>query len=409
MLTVKEVADFLRAHDNYLILTHKSPDGDTLGCAAALCRMLRGIGKTAGLLPNEEVVPLYAPYVEGLWAAEDYAFDTVVSVDIAALSLFPGNAGALRERVDLAIDHHPSHEGFGALSCVMPECAACGEILYEVAVELGQLTAEVALPLYVAVSTDTGCFVYTNVTANTHRVAAALIDTGVDFRTVNKRIFRTKTKKRLALESRLIADMEFFDGGRVVVVQMPQSLQKELALTENDTDDIASLGGLVEGQDCSITMKEKESGEWKISVRTSARVNATKVCEKFGGGGHKAASGCVIRDRTQDEAKRAIVRAVEDTVAEELGDPLTNMDFWALDVLLRVGREIEFVFRGESCAITNRDGAWFFTRGTGDERLCGFDDRDALIERVASLDVAGTPLPEIFDRRLYDADSLYIM
>ena len=153
MLTTKEVADYLRAHDDYLILTHKRPDGDTLGCAAALCRMLRGVGKTAWLLKNDEVTDNYAPYVDGLWAAEDYAYATVVSVDLAALSLFPQNAEGFRERVDLAIDHHPSYEDFGKLCCVHPECAACGEILYEVAVELGQLTPEVALPLYVAVAT----------------------------------------------------------------------------------------------------------------------------------------------------------------------------------------------------------------------------------------------------------------
>ena len=126
---------------------------------------------------------------------------------------------------------------------------------------------------------------------------------------VNKRHFRTKTKKRLALEGRLLSEMEDFDNGRVVVVQVPQSMIKEMQLTENDMDDLAALGGLVEGQDCSVTMKEMENGDWKISVRTGARVNATKVCETFGGGGHKAASGCVIRGMTQEQAKQAIVAA----------------------------------------------------------------------------------------------------
>lgn len=316
MLTVKEVADWLRAHDDYLILTHRRPDGDTLGCAAALCRMLRGIGKTAWLLRNEEVVPLYAPYVDGLWAAEDYAYSTVVSVDLAALGLFPDNAAALKDRVDLAIDHHPSYENFAAACCVHPECAACGEILCALAVELGQLTPEVALPLYVAVSTDTGCFVYSNVTANTHRAAAALIDTGIDYRAVNKKHFRTKTKKRLALEGRLLSSLEYYDGGRIVVVQLPLSLQRELELTENDTDDIAALGGVVEGQDCSITMKELPDGDWKISVRSGARVNATEVCARFGGGGHRAASGCTISGMTQEAAKRALVRAVMEVAGD---------------------------------------------------------------------------------------------
>ncbi len=316
MLTTAQVAEFLRAHDDYLILTHKRPDGDTLGCAAALCHMLRGIGKRAWLLRNDETTELFAPYVDALWVPEDFAYRTVVSVDLAARSLFPDNAQALLARVDLALDHHPSYEDFAKEACVHPECAACGEIVYEVARELDALTPETALALYVAVSTDTGCFVYSNVTANTHRVAAALMDTGIDYRAANKRHFRTKSKKRLALEGALLSEMEFFDRGRVVVVQIPRTLIERLALTEADMEDIAALGGLVEGTDCTITMKELEQGDWKVSLRTGARVNATAVCARFGGGGHRAASGCVISGMTQEEAKEALVRAVEETAAE---------------------------------------------------------------------------------------------
>ena len=217
-MTVKEVAAFLRAHDSYLILTHRRPDGDTLGCAAALCAMLRQMGKTAGILYNRETTEHFESYVEQYWVADDFDYETVVSVDLAALSLFPDNAEMFKTRVDLAIDHHPSYEGFGKESCVHPECAACGEILCELAQELGQLTPEVALPLYVAVSTDTGCFVYSNVTANTHRVAAALMETGIDYKAANKLHFRTKSKKRLALEGELLRTMEFYDEDRVVIV-----------------------------------------------------------------------------------------------------------------------------------------------------------------------------------------------
>lgn len=310
-MTLHEVADFLRAHDNYLILTHRRPDGDTIGCAVALCHILRGIGKRAALLPNAEVTSLYAPYAEGCWAEADYAYETVISVDLAALGLFPDNAKGFKDRVDLALDHHPSYEGFARESCVHPECAACGEIIYELAVALGQLTPTVALPLYVAVSTDTGCFVYSNVTANTHRVAAALLEVGIDYRAVNKRHFRTKTKKRLALEAELLRTMELYDHDRVVIVTLSRSLIEKLALTEADMDDISALGGVVEGTDCSITMKEMKSGAWKISVRTGARVNATKVCAAFGGGGHRAASGCVLHGMSCEEGKRALLEAVK--------------------------------------------------------------------------------------------------
>ena len=226
-MTVSEVAAYLRAHDKYLILTHRRPDGDTLGCAAALCAMLRQMGKTAGILYNRETTEHFESYVEQYWVADDFDYKTVVSVDLAALSLFPDNAEMFKTRVDLAIDHHPSYEGFGKESCVHPECAACGEILCELAQELGQLTPEVALPLYVAVSTDTGCFCLLQRHGEHAPRGAALMETGIDYKAANKLHFRTKSKKRPALEGELLRTMEFYDEDRVVIVAVPQSLQKE--------------------------------------------------------------------------------------------------------------------------------------------------------------------------------------
>ena len=111
--------------------------------------------------------------------------------------------------------------------------------------------------------------------------------------------------------------MEFYDVGRVVVVSLPLSLVEKLQLTEADMDDVSSLGGLVEGTDCSITMKETKDGAWKISLRTGARVNATKACAALGGGGHRAASGCVIEHADYETARAMILHAVEQAVAEE--------------------------------------------------------------------------------------------
>lgn len=316
-MTIKEVAEFLRTHDKFLILTHRRPDGDTIGCAAALGTMLRQMGKTAGVLYNRETTEHFEPYIEELWVADDFDYETVVAVDLAALSLFPDNAEQFKSKVDLAIDHHPSYEHFGKFDCVHPECAACGEVIYEIAAELGQLTSAVALPLYVAVSTDTGCFVYSNVTANTHRVAAALLETGIDYRAANKLHFRTKSKKRIALEGELLRTMEFYDENRIVIVALPQELQQRLELSEADMEDISALGGVVEGTDCSVTMKETKDGAWKISLRTGARVNATRACALLGGGGHRAASGCVIEHETFDAAKKLILDAIARSVAEE--------------------------------------------------------------------------------------------
>lgn len=309
MLTVQETAALLRTFDNILILTHVRPDGDTVGCAAALCASLRALGKTAWLLPNPELTDTTAPYFAPYAAPADFVPDKVVSTDVATLGLLPENAKAYAGRIDLAIDHHPSFEHFGRANIVRPKAAACGELMYDILAALGPITPELALPLYVAVSTDTGCFAYANTTAQTHAVAAALLRTGIDYQTVNKVFFRTKTRKRMQLEGAMLSACEFYDRDRVAVLSVPLSLMERFQATESDAEDLSALGGQIEGVDCAVTMRELRPDVWKLSVRTGARVNATNVCRLLGGGGHAAAAGCTV-ECSWTEAKRRILAAI---------------------------------------------------------------------------------------------------
>ena len=309
MLTVQQTADLLRSFDNILILTHIRPDGDTVGCAAALCAALRNLGKTAYLLPNAGLTDTTAPYFAPYAAPENFVPDKVVSTDIATTGLFPDNAKAYEGRIDLSIDHHPSFEFFGKENIVRPEAAACGELMYDIVSLLGPVTPEIALPLYVAVSTDTGCFVYTNTTAETHRVAAKLMETGIDYHRVNKVFFRTKTRKRMQLEGSMLSACEFYDRNRVAVLSVPIALMERIQATESDAEDLSALGGQIEGVDCAITMRELRPDVWKLSVRTGDRINATKVCALLGGGGHAAAAGCTV-DAPWQQAKEQILAAV---------------------------------------------------------------------------------------------------
>ena len=307
-LTVQEAAARLRQMDNVLLLTHVRPDGDTIGSAAALCQALRDMGKTAYLLYNPEITDTYAPYAEPYWASEGFVPEHIVSADIAALNLLPDNAAAYASRVELTIDHHGSQEFFAAETCLDADAAACGEIIYRVIRELTAVTPAIALLLYVAISTDTGCFVYANTTADTHRIAAALLETGIDIGPVNKVLFRTKSKTRLAMEARMVADMELYDGDRVVVMSIPLSLRQELHATEADIEELSSLAALVEGTDCGITLRELKPGRVKLSLRTGPRVDACAVCQRLGGGGHTAAAGAT-GDGTLEDAKALILKA----------------------------------------------------------------------------------------------------
>ena len=117
-MTIQETAALLQTMDRVLLLTHVRPDGDTIGSAAALCRALRDLGKTAYLLPNPGITETYESYAAPYWAGEDFVPEHVVSMDIAALSLLPENAKKYAGSIELAIDHHPSNEGFAKESCV---------------------------------------------------------------------------------------------------------------------------------------------------------------------------------------------------------------------------------------------------------------------------------------------------
>ena len=309
MLTVSQAAELLRTFDNILILTHVRPDGDTVGCAAALCAGLRALGKTAYLLPNPELTDNSAPYFLPYAAPDGFVPDKVVSTDIAAAGLFPENAKPYLDQVDLAIDHHPSFEGFGKANIVRPEAAACGELLYDILARLGPITKEIALPLYVAVSTDTGCFAYANTTPHTHAVAAALMSTGIDFQAVNKVFFRTKSRRRMQLEAAMMNDCLFYDRDRVAVLSVPQSLMERLGATDSDAEDLSALGPQIQGVDCAVTLRQLGPEVWKVSLRTGPRINATDVCRELGGGGHAAAAGCTI-SAPWDEARRKILEAI---------------------------------------------------------------------------------------------------
>ncbi len=312
-LTAQEAAAFLQSRDGYLILTHRRPDGDTIGCAVALCRALRQTGKTAFVLPNADATVLFDPYWGDTPAPRDFIPETVVSVDIASLSLFPENALPYRDQVELCIDHHPSNEGFGKRNCVESDKAACGEILYTICTHLlsprESLPQEVALPLYLAVSTDTGCFVYSNTTPNTHTVAAALMATGVDFRAVNKRHFRTKSYVRLRLESRMIETMDLHHNGQTAIAAISLEDMAQLHAAEADVEDIAAVVGQLEGVRTAVTIRELKPGECKLSVRTQTDLNASAVCKRLGGGGHAAAAGCTVYGSVA-EAKAAILDAI---------------------------------------------------------------------------------------------------
>ena len=312
-MTIRDTARWLSQRDNYLILTHRRPDGDTLGCAAGLAQGLRDAGKKAYIHFNPEATARYLPYVEAYWAPGDFVPEHIVAVDIASQDPFPANSMEYQQRVALCIDHHPSNTGYAGQTCLDTEKASCGEIIYEVLQALnGSINAIIAASLYVAVSTDTGCFSYSNTNAGALRTAADLVDAGAPVGDINKELFRTKAKSRVLLEGLITSRMEFYHNGAVAVATITREMMNEAGASENEMDDVAAIPGAIEGVIVGITIRELTGpGDSKVSVRTTPLVNANALCARFGGGGHAMAAGFSL-DTPVAETKRQLLVALDD-------------------------------------------------------------------------------------------------
>jgi phosphoesterase RecJ-like protein len=307
-----KAAEILRSGDRFLLLTHTRPDGDTLGSAGALCSALQRIGKTAWLYPNPETTEKYLPFVKAYFAPESYVPGAVVAVDVAEEQLFAkGFSGA----VDLAVDHHPSNTGYAGSMLVDPTCAATGQLILQIIRELcGGLTQEEATLLYIAISTDTGCFQHSNTDAAAFRAAADTLDAGADLNQLNEIFFRKISRARLLLESAIYAGVTFYCEDRVAVAIVTQEMMKKAGATENDCDDLANVVGRIEGPRVFITIREKEDGTSRVSVRTGPDVDSCRICAAFGGGGHRMASGCTL-NCAPEQAKEKILLAVKENLS----------------------------------------------------------------------------------------------
>ena len=319
MLSVADTAEWLRSNDNYLILTHRRPDGDTVGCAGALAQGLRNIGKTAFVLSNPEITPRYAGFIEDYLVSDDYDAEHVIIVDTASTSLFPKNGDRYLDSVSLCIDHHPSNTFYAQNTCLDSSMASCGEIVFEILIALsGEICAKSAECIYVAVSTDTGCFSFANTTSNTLRVASLAVAAGAPHVKLNRRLFRTKSRARIRIEGMINAGLEFYFDGKVAFSLVTSEMMAAAGAAEDDVDDIASIPGSICGVLVGITMRELTSPlDCKVSVRTSPKVNANDIAANFGGGGHNMAAGFSL-DKPMSEGKLALLEVLKEFIPADV-------------------------------------------------------------------------------------------
>ena len=204
-LNVQQMAQRLLAADNILILCHKNPDGDTIGCGSALYYALKALEKTTAVLCSDAIPSRYAFTNPRLFKGE-FEPRTVIAVDVAGLQLFGENNGVpqFARHVDLCIDHHAGNNGYADFTLLDAGAAAAAELLYQVIVEMGvTITPHIADCLYTGVATDTGCFKFSSTTANTHTVAAKLIEAGCHVEELNTLLFDTKPRARMVVDAEI--------------------------------------------------------------------------------------------------------------------------------------------------------------------------------------------------------------
>ena len=309
-LTRVECADWLLARDRFTILTHRKPDGDTIGSSAALCLGLRSLGKTAHVLQNDEVTPLYAPLLEGLTKAQPEEGDVLIAVDVAADSMLPKAYADMKNCIDLRIDHHGSGREYTPNEYVDPDSAACAEIIWELLLDMGvEPDEKMAEAVYVGVSTDTGCFRFANTTAHTFDVSADCAAAGADIFEWNRKLFDTNSLAKLRLQAWVVDHFQLIANGKIAICALPRSVEEEIGVSEDDMNNISGFLRSIEGVCIAALLRDVDENNTKVSVRSVPGYNAAYICETFGGGGHAGAAGASLH-MPLNEAVEAVIKAM---------------------------------------------------------------------------------------------------
>lgn len=292
-ISLKKAAERLLENDGILLLCHRNPDGDTVGSAFALCRALRSLGKKVNVMCGD-IIPAKYEYIYADIRPDDIREQFIVAVDVASAEMLGVLERDYGKKIDLCIDHHGSNTGYAKETFVDKGASAAAEIIFRLIPMLGaELTQQMAEALYTGIATDTGCFCYSNVTPKTHRIAAKLMETGMNAYRVNQKMFETKSRGRLELERRVMDTLRFYADGSIAVIYMTEQMMTESGAGEGDTEGIASIPRQIEGVRIGLFLRENKGGV-KLSARSVPGVDVSAMCARFGGGGHPAAAGGFI-------------------------------------------------------------------------------------------------------------------
>lgn len=315
-----EVCELLREKKNTLIIFHVRPDADAIGASFALKLILEAMGSKT-VCTCESEIPSRLTFLtekhqrsarfDGL--SQSFEFERVITVDTAS----PSQLGTLQQyfdgKIDLMIDHHENGTRY-ADYYIRSDYAASGEIIFEIAQRLIEIGAFEKIPrdaydlIYAALSSDTGCFKYSNVSPHTHLCAAELIKQGIDAAEINRQLFDCKSEKMLAAEAVGFQNMKFFNNRKIAAVLFSYDLKKELELEDEHLETLVDVARAVDGVRIAMSVRQSTAvRSFRISLRSSCAFDVSVVAKHFGGGGHTKAAACTIEADSIEFATRLVV------------------------------------------------------------------------------------------------------
>ena len=321
-ITLPEIAKRLIAAQRILLLSHTNPDGDTVGSVTALSRALKLCGKETICLCDIPI-PERNLFIcgEGAYvtSCEIRESDLVVSVDVASPQMLGGLREAFDGRTDIRIDHHASADDFATYNYVDPTAGACAEIVYELITLLPCTLCEaVASPLYTALNTDTGGFRFSNTTARTHKIAAALMEAGAAAADICETLYENVTLESLQSNALFLEKLQLYLDGKILFLPITMADKERYGFTDENIEGYATLSRKIAGVELGMVLREKDRGGYKVSMRSRKTVDSAALCALFGGGGHARAAGATVEaDGFEEACKKLIDGVLENIVFED--------------------------------------------------------------------------------------------
>ena len=307
--SLAETGELLKAAKKLVIVSHVSPDGDTLGSSLALMHALRMLGKEVIINVDDDISTVYS-FLPGIAEYRRFAPGESVNADLlviidASSADRAGNAmEVVKSPAVLSIDHHKTNTRFADYLYLDSDAAATAEIIYSLLLEMGiKLTRDIATCIYEGIYTDTGSFKYSNTTSNTLKTAADLLNYGVNPSLISDNM-ELKSRSQVEMLRKVLETLTFLKDGKIAYIEIPLELYDHNV----ETDAFISYPRYVEGVEIALLFKQVEANLTRVSFR-SKEIDVAKVALSFGGGGHKKASGCSIYAPLK-EAEKVILEAV---------------------------------------------------------------------------------------------------